>query len=121
MVLLRCQVAEDATATDMAPVLGLLPDLTEAGYGLRHIFWYEILRCDITGLLLTELCTVFQYTSQLETGHPKFPRREDLLWYFLFVGTVIIVGDPANFSPCFPVSTWIRFLCFFLSLIYLPG
>lgn len=34
---------------------------------------------------------VYQYTSQLETGHPKFGRKEDFLWYLVFCGTVIIV------------------------------
>ncbi|KAJ9143844.1 Derlin [Pleurostoma richardsiae] len=34
---------------------------------------------------------VFQYLSQLENGHPKFTRKEDLLWYLMFVGIVIII------------------------------
>ncbi|KAK2602207.1 hypothetical protein N8I77_008758 [Diaporthe amygdali] len=34
---------------------------------------------------------VYQYASQLETTHPKFGRKEDLLWYLVFCGAVIIV------------------------------
>ncbi|KAJ4423820.1 hypothetical protein N0V82_001559 [Gnomoniopsis sp. IMI 355080] len=34
---------------------------------------------------------IFQYLSQLETTHPKFNRKEDLLWYLVFCGFVIVV------------------------------
>ncbi|KAK7993497.1 hypothetical protein PG989_006878 [Apiospora arundinis] len=33
---------------------------------------------------------VFTYLSQLEKGNSKFTRKEDLIWYLMFVGTVII-------------------------------
>lgn len=40
---------------------------------------------------------VYQYASQLETTHPKFGRKEDLLWYLVFCGAVIIVSSiPPN-------------------------
>lgn len=35
---------------------------------------------------------IYQYTSQLETAHPKFNRKEDLLWYMVFCSLVIIVS-----------------------------
>lgn len=35
---------------------------------------------------------IYQYTSQLETSHPKFNRKEDLLWYITFCSLVIIVS-----------------------------
>jgi hypothetical protein len=35
---------------------------------------------------------VYQYTKELEVGNTRFPRMEDLLWYFLTVGTMIIVS-----------------------------
>lgn len=35
---------------------------------------------------------IFQYLSQLETTHPKFNRKEDLLWYLVFCGLVIVVS-----------------------------
>lgn len=37
---------------------------------------------------------VYQYTSQLETAHPKFNRKEDFLWYLTFCSLVIIVSLP---------------------------
>ncbi|KAI0130040.1 centromere/microtubule-binding protein cbf5 [Xylariales sp. AK1849] len=33
---------------------------------------------------------VFTYLSQLEKSNAKFSRKEDLIWYLMFVGTVII-------------------------------
>ncbi|KAH8908873.1 hypothetical protein BR93DRAFT_936450 [Coniochaeta sp. PMI_546] len=33
---------------------------------------------------------VYQYMTQLEVASTKFPRKEDLLWYLLTVGTMII-------------------------------
>lgn len=63
---------------------------------------------------------VFQYASQLETTHPKFGRKEDLLWYLVFCGTVIIVGStqtprlPCPALPC-PSHTPTA------HLLYLPG
>lgn len=42
---------------------------------------------------------VFQYLSQLETAHPKFNRREDLLWYVVFCGFVIVVSLDTNPHP----------------------
>jgi hypothetical protein len=41
--------------------------------------------------------SVYQYVSQLELGHPRFPRKEDLLWYFMFICTTILVGGPLRF------------------------
>lgn len=35
---------------------------------------------------------MYNYMSQLETGHPRMPRKADLLWYLIFVGGVIMVG-----------------------------
>lgn len=35
---------------------------------------------------------MYQYMSQLEQGNPRFPRKEDFLWYLIVVGTTILVG-----------------------------
>ncbi|KAL2262467.1 hypothetical protein VTK26DRAFT_1198 [Humicola hyalothermophila] len=35
----------------------------------------------------------FQYLSQLEMTNPKFPRKEDVLWYLITVGGMILVGS----------------------------
>lgn len=42
---------------------------------------------------------VYQYLTQLEVASTRFPRKEDLLWYLLTVGTMIIV------SCHFPLSS----------------
>ncbi|GAP93221.1 putative der1-like family protein [Rosellinia necatrix] len=34
---------------------------------------------------------VYTYLSQLEKGNAKFSKKEDLVWYLAFVGTVIII------------------------------
>jgi Derlin-2/3 len=43
---------------------------------------------------------VFTYLSQLEKGNSKFTRKEDLIWYLMFVGTVIIVGPTISLALC---------------------
>jgi hypothetical protein len=40
----------------------------------------------------------YQYLKQLETTNPKFPRKEDVLWYLITVGGFIIVGSSHFFS-----------------------
>lgn len=72
---------------------------------------------------------VFQYLSQLETTHPKFNRKEDLLWYLVFCGFVIVVClatiHPAcpldlRYCPAPHLSLPSQALLFFTSS-YLPG
>jgi len=53
----------------------------------------------VTSFLLTgpQLSVIFEpyfvysYLSQLEKGNSKFSRKEDLIWYLMFVGSVIIL------------------------------
>ncbi|KAI0024462.1 Der1-like family protein [Xylariomycetidae sp. FL0641] len=33
---------------------------------------------------------IFTYLSQLERTNPRFTKKEDLIWYLMFVGTVIV-------------------------------
>lgn len=51
---------------------------------------------------------IFQYLSQLETTHPKFNRKEDLLWYLVFCGLVIVVclatSQPFPSLPLKPIA-----------------
>jgi hypothetical protein len=51
---------------------------------------------------------VYQYMTQLEMASTKFPRKADLLWYLLTVGTFIIVSFCLPQSPgpilVFPIS-----------------
>ena len=54
----------------------------------------------VTSFLLTgpQISVLFDtyfvstYMSQLERGNSKFSRREDLVWYLMVVGALIIVG-----------------------------
>lgn len=62
---------------------------------------------------------VFQYLSQLETAHPKFNRKEDLLWYLVFCSSVILVSSApqmlSNVAGC-PMAPPPL-----LHLLHLPG
>lgn len=36
---------------------------------------------------------VYMYLSQMETSSPRFTKKEDVVWYLMFVGTLIIVSN----------------------------
>lgn len=36
---------------------------------------------------------VYMYLSQMETSSPRFTKKEDVVWYLMFVGTLIIIFD----------------------------
>jgi len=40
---------------------------------------------------------LYMYLSELERGNSRFPRREDLVWYLIFVSTTMVVC-PNSFS-----------------------
>ncbi|KAH8177475.1 der1-like family protein [Sarocladium implicatum] len=40
--------------------------------------------------ILFDTYFMYQYMSQLEQGNSRFPRKEDFLWYLIFVGTTIL-------------------------------
>lgn len=43
----------------------------------------------------------YQYMSQLEMGHVKFPRKEDLFWYLIFVSGVMVTLDCLFVGPSY--------------------
>ncbi|AEO62556.1 uncharacterized protein THITE_2073385 [Thermothielavioides terrestris NRRL 8126] len=43
----------------------------------------------------------YQYLKQLETSNPKFPRKEDVLWYLITVGGLIILINRAFLGGAF--------------------
>jgi len=49
------------------------------------------------GLILDPMWA-FQYLRQLEQGHPKFQRREDVVWYLITVGGFIILLNEFYFG-----------------------
>jgi Derlin-2/3 len=46
---------------------------------------------------------MYMYMSQLEKGHPRLSRREDLVWYLTFVCGTILVGLLVQTLLCSPV------------------
>ena len=42
--------------------------------------------------LLFDTYFLYHYMSQLEKGHPRFPRNADLVWYLMFVSGSILVS-----------------------------
>lgn len=43
--------------------------------------------------LLFDPYFLYQYTVQLETGNPRFPRKVDLVWYMIFVCSTVLVTN----------------------------
>lgn len=54
----------------------------------------------VTGFFLTgggmslifDTYFLYMWLVALETGHPRLPRRADIIWYLMFVGATILVG-----------------------------
>lgn len=42
--------------------------------------------------LLFDTYFLYHYLTALEVGNPRFARREDVIWYLMFVCTVITVS-----------------------------
>jgi hypothetical protein len=42
--------------------------------------------------ILFDTYFLYRYMTELEVGNPRFPRKEDLLWYLIFVGGTILVS-----------------------------
>lgn len=59
---------------------------------------------------------IYRYTSDLELGHPRFPHKEDLLWYMIFVGGSILGFNyfvEIPYSPRYPpLSALILAMCY---------
>ncbi|GAB0136593.1 hypothetical protein EsDP_00004890 [Epichloe bromicola] len=88
-------------------VLGVLP----AKYFIFHPFYlfqfppqiWRIVSCFFVtspGLgLLLDTYFLYTYLSQLEVGNPRFPRKEDLIWYLAFVcGTILVANHFTGFG-----------------------
>ncbi|KAB5575670.1 Der1-like family-domain-containing protein [Coniochaeta sp. 2T2.1] len=63
------------------------------------------------GLLLDPYFT-YQYMRQLEVGNLRFPRKEDVLWYLLTVGTMIIGLNVYFTSDAFFLQGLISAMCY---------
>lgn len=50
--------------------------------------------------LLFDTYFLYTYLTALEVGNPRFPRREDVVWYLMFVCTVITVSHLSSLPCC---------------------
>lgn len=93
-------VATAAFVTSLSIFLGVLPAhwfvfWNEKAFTFPPQIWRVWSNFLITGSglsLLFDTYFLYTYTSALEVGNPRFSKREDLVWYLLFVGGVITVS-----------------------------
>lgn len=63
--------------------------------------------------LLFDTYFLYHYMSQLEVGHPRFPRKADLAWYLICVGTFILTIDHlVGFHFGFYIRALILSMCY---------
>ncbi|KAK3373759.1 Der1-like family-domain-containing protein [Lasiosphaeria ovina] len=55
---------------------------------------------------------VYTYVSHLETSNPKFPRKEDALWYLITVGGIIITVNRLFLGNAFFLQGLTMALCY---------
>jgi len=63
------------------------------------------------GIILDPYFT-FQYLSQLENGNPRFQKREDIIWYLITVGGLIIVLNRFFTGHAFFLQGLVLALCY---------
>jgi Derlin-2/3 len=103
-LLLSRNIATCAFVVSLGILLGMLP----SGYFIYHTFfilrfppqiWRFATSFLITGSglgLLFDTYFLYTYLSQMEVGNPRFPRKEDLIWYLVFVCGTILVSSQAR-------------------------
>lgn len=62
--------------------------------------------------LILDPLWAYQNLRSLEVGHPKFGRREDVLWYLITVGGFIIVLNELYFGSPFYLQALIVAMCY---------
>ncbi|KFH47681.1 Derlin-like protein [Hapsidospora chrysogenum ATCC 11550] len=102
-------LATAVLAATIGTTLGLLP----ANQFFFHPFYlwrfppqiWRILTCFlITGPqmgILFDTYFLYRYLSMLEVGNPRFSRKEDVIWYLMFVGGTILTINSAIGLPFF--------------------
>ncbi|TWU73807.1 hypothetical protein ED733_004543 [Metarhizium rileyi] len=101
-------IATCAFVMSLGIVLGMLP----SKYFIYHQFfilrfppqiWRFATSFLITGSglgLLFDTYFLYSYLSQMEVGNPRFPRKEDLIWYLIFVcGTILCYASTTITVP----------------------
>ncbi|CRK36916.1 hypothetical protein BN1723_015150 [Verticillium longisporum] len=124
-------VATAAFVTSISVYLGALPApwltfMPEKLFTFPPQVWRIWSNFLVTGpqlSLLFDTYFLYSYTSALEVGNPRFSKKEDVIWYLLFVGGVITVSLcllilPHCVLPCDLCSSSIRYDN---HLVYLPA
>ncbi|POR37061.1 Derlin [Tolypocladium paradoxum] len=63
--------------------------------------------------LLFDTYFLYSYLSQLEIGNPRFPRKEDLVWYLMFIcGTIMTINYLADFGFVSFLQALILAICY---------
>ncbi|KAK2606183.1 hypothetical protein QQS21_003353 [Conoideocrella luteorostrata] len=100
-------IATYTFVVSLGMVLGLLP----GSYFIFHQFYLfkfppQIWRLATSffiaspGLgLLFDTYFLYSYLSQMEVGNPRFPRKEDLIWYLTFVANYFTAFGFMSFLP----------------------
>ncbi|CAM1508347.1 Fc.00g051950.m01.CDS01 [Cosmosporella sp. VM-42] len=98
-------MARTAASITFGVSLGILLGIIPGGWFVHHPYYLWKFPPDIwrpvasfipagAGLsLLFDTYFLYNYMSQLEVGHPRFPRKGDLLWYLIFVSGSILTID----------------------------
>lgn len=81
-------------------------------YDHRLVLWippqlWRLVTCFLITLpnlgILFDTFHMYIYMSRLERGHPRLSRREDFVWYLIFICGTILVGLLAHSSTCSPL------------------
>lgn len=114
-------VATAAFVTSLSVFLGLLPGhwiifWSEKVFTFPPQIWRIWTNFLLTGSgisLLFDTYFLYTYTSALEVGNPRFSKREDIVWYLIFVSGVTTV------SYASPLPSTCRPMCFLFCLCLL--
>ncbi|KAF4974297.1 hypothetical protein FZEAL_8779 [Fusarium zealandicum] len=97
-------VARTLTTATVVLSIGCLTGVLPVGLLIHHPFYlwkippqiWRPITCffiaDHPLNLLFDAYFLYKYTTQLEVGHPRFPRKVDLVWYIMFIcGTILMI------------------------------
>ncbi|CRJ92848.1 hypothetical protein BN1723_008539 [Verticillium longisporum] len=112
-------VATAAFVTSISVYLGALPAhwltfMPEKLFTFPPQAWRIWSNFLVTGpqlSLLFDTYFLYSYTSALEVGNPRFSKKEDVIWYLLFVGGVITTVASWLFGGGFFLSALILAMC----------
>ncbi|EEY14092.1 conserved hypothetical protein [Verticillium alfalfae VaMs.102] len=111
-------VATAAFVTSISVYLGALPAhwltfMPEKLFTFPPQAWRIWSNFLVTGpqlSLLFDTYFLYNYTSALEVGNPRFSKKEDVIWYLLFVGGVITLQRFLKTRKITPTAQPVRYL-----------